>query len=268
MKKYTLALVLMAVLPMFDAAAYNRSGARNSSYYSSRPVSTSTYKTTTATRRTGGHINTIQNNFYYTGAAPTGYYTPNSEYAGNNGYGTKTEKSEKSYKSRSSQMRKFFLAHPFFQPLKGRFGSVTDLSYAKNSFNFDLLNAAVLNIDNITPSATYNQITPVGTVDVSGKAETSQILVKEDFSYGLSDTLSIVGMLQYDKTKMAFKDWSGGEAENSTSDSGLNIFGIGLQNRFIDNDKWIAMLAGFFQHQKDTANTFIGEMKAGYIWLF
>lgn len=263
MKKYTLALVLMAVLPMFDAFGYNRN-ARNSSYNSARPVSTATYKTTSTTRRTGGHINTIQNNFYYTGAAPRNYYTPKNEYVGNNGYAKKEQDRERSYTSRSSRMRKFFLAHPFFQPLKGKFGSVTDVSYAKNAFNFDIMNGAVLDIDSFTPSPTYNQITPVGEVNVSGKAETSQLLVKEDFSYGLSDTLSVVGMAQYNKTKISFKDWSGGEPENSTSDSGLNVFGIGLQNRFVDNDKWIAMMAGFFQHQKDTANTFIGELKAGY----
>ena len=265
MKKYTLALVLMAILPMFDAVAYNRSPRRSSSYSAAQPVSTSTYKNTTASRRTGGHVNTIQNNFYYTGN--TSYYNGNNRtyksYRPNYEYMPETRSvSERSYPARSSQMRKFFLAHPFFQPLKGKFGSVTDVSYSKNAFNFDVLDGKVLDID--PTSSTYNTVIASGNVGISGKQETSQFAVKEDFSVGLSDTLAIVGMAQYDKTKIKFKDWSDESPSDDYSDSGLNIFGAGLQYRFVDNDEWIAMMAGFFQHQKDTANTLIGELKVGY----
>lgn len=261
MKKYTLAFALFAILPVFTADAAYQHNTRNGAYYSTRPVKTSTYKS--SSRRSGGYTNTITNNFYYGQPAQpvqrsASYY---SAYDEDYGYAQKSTK-QVSKKSYSSQTRKYFLAHPFFQPLQGKFGSVTDLSYAQNSFKFDILNGSVLDIDKTSP--TYNQIIAEGIAGLSGKQQTSQFLIKEDFSFGISDTLAIIAMAQFDKTKVQFKDWSGGEAGDSSSHSGLNIFGIGLQNRFVDNDKWIASVAGFFQHQKDTANTFIAELKAGY----
>ena len=258
MKKYTLALVLFAVLPIVSADAAYQYESRNGSYYSARPVKTSTYKK--SARRSGGYTNTITNNFYYTGQPVQ--RSAYSAYNYDDGYVAAPAKKTTKKTSYSSQMRKYFLAHPFFQPLQGKFGSVTDVSYTQNRFNFDIIDGSTLNIDKA--STTYRQATPKGAVGISGKQETSQFLVKEDFSYGISDTLAIIGMAQYDKTKVQLNDWSGGEPGDSSSSSGLNIFGIGLQNRFVDNDKWIASIAGFFQHQKDTANTFIGEIKAGY----
>ena len=34
--------------------------------------------------------------------------------------------------------RKYYLAHPFFQPLKGKFGSITDVAYSTNSYDMTL----------------------------------------------------------------------------------------------------------------------------------
>ena len=245
MKKYTLVFVLAALIPFVsaDASEYRKSG-----YTTSSQTRTSSYKTTSTSRKNGGYRNVITNNFYYNQQpAQSGYYKP----------AQKTSK-----KSYSSQERKYFLAHPFFQPLKGKFGSVTDFSYAHNAFKFDMLNGTVYNIGSATvPTPKL----PLGIANLSGKAETAQYVVKEDFSYGITDTLSIIGMVQYDKTKVKFKDWSDPTlGTDSKSDSGLNIFGIGLQNRFVDNAEWIAMASGYYQYQKDTANTFIGDLKVGY----
>ena len=127
-----------------------------------------------------------------------------------------------------------------------------------------------IEIDLDTTSANYGNLIAAGVSTLSGKAETTQFLVKEDFSFGITDTLAVIGMVQYDNTKIKFKDWkdSSDPTFNSPSDSysshGFNLFGIGLQDRFVDNDDWIAMISGYYQHQKDTANTFIGELKAGY----
>ena len=170
------------------------------------------------------------------------------------------QRSERSY---SSQERKFFLAHPFFQPLQGKVGSVTDVAYAHNKFNFDILDGSVLGLDKAVP-AEYNKILDIGVPGLSGTAETSQFVVKEDLSYGLTDTLALVLMAQYDSTKSEFKYWSGGEFSDSTTTSGLNVFGIGLQNRFVDNNDWIVMGEGYFQHQKDAANTIMAGVKSGY----
>ena len=279
MKKCTLALVLAAVLP-FTAGAYEyNTGSGN--YYTTRPTAkTGAYKTGTTTRKTSGYKNTINNNFYYNQPTTrTTSYSPSQRQVRTARYQPEyyddarvsvvdDSYEEKSYRrtTKTTQLRKYFLAHPFFQPLKGRFGSVTDVSYANSNFKFDILDGSVDEINLSDP--TNPVVTPIasGALDpvLSGKADITQLLVKEDFSFGLSDTLALIAMAQYDKTKVSFKNWSDGSASDSTSDSGLNLFGIGLQSRFVDNNEWIAMASGYYQHQKDTANIFIGELKVGY----
>ncbi len=271
MKKYTLALALFALAPIVSAGAYEY-GQQPSGYYSARPVvKTNTYKKSGSARKSGSYNNVVTNNFYYN--QPAQYYKPKSgetsrnydklSYNDGNYYTGNKKQENRTIKSYSVQERKFFLVHPFFQPLKGHVGSVTDFSYARNNFDFDLINGSVLGLDP-TVTSEYNQIIKSGAVDLSGKQTTSMFAVKEDLSYGLTDTLSLVLMAQYDKTKVTFKDWSGGEPSDTYSNSGLNLFGIGLQNRFVDNKNWIVMGEAFFQHQKDTANTFMGAVKAGY----
>ena len=278
MKKYMLVLVMLGIMPVVGVHGYEYTN-NTTQYTVTRPSRTGAYKKTSTVRRTGGYHNTINNNFYYGGqpmqmpmqkpaVAPVNNYDE-----GYVAYQKPVEQKRvvrETKPARSSQERKYFLAHPFFQPLKGRFGSVTDISYAKNTFKFDILNASFLDID--TGSSTYGNKTPKTplTYSLSGKADISQFLVKEDLSFGLSDTLALMVMAQYDKSKVWFGDWKTNNptpdnlAAASISDSGLNIFGIGLQNRFVDNDEWIAMMSGFFQHQKDTANTFIFDAKVGY----
>lgn len=268
MKKCVFALIMGALVPVVSFAAYNN---EPQPYFSDRQtVKTSTYKTTNTNRKSNSGSN------YYTQSGQrrttsaktsnTGYsdasYTKSNYYNSSNDSSYKKQKTtvRKSY---ATQERKFFLAHPFFQPLKGHVGSVTDFSYAQNRFNFDVLNGNVFGLDpNITDEYGYNL--GLSVIPVSGKQETSQFVVKEDLSYGLTDSLALVLMAQYDKTKVSFKDWSGGEENNTNTDSGLNLFGIGLQNRFVDDTDWIVMGELFFQHQKDTANTLIGTVKAGY----
>lgn len=271
MKKFTLAFALVALMPFVSANAYEHVQTK-SGYYTSPSVKTNSYKRASTSRKTGGYNNIITNNFYY-GQPSEKSYAPNttkqSGYKKNNYYKA-TKKQEVAiekdlYESAKPQERKFFLAHPFFQPLKGKFGSVTDLSYAHNEFNFDMFNARTFNIDRAHSydpydTGVYGILDPI----LSGKSETTQFVVKEDFSYGLTDTLALVLMGQYDSTKTTFKNWSDGSRGDSYSDSGLNLFGIGLQNRFIDNSEWIVMGEAFFQHQKDAANTLMAGVKAGY----
>ena len=281
MKKFAMFLALMVALPAVAANEYQYSNDANE-YYTVRPnAKPRTYKNVSTNRKTGGYKNTITNNFYYNQpAARTNsygtrqtrnvrYQEPEYQYSSNDRQVAMVDDSyeERTYtrKTKTSQMRKYFLAHPFFQPLKGRFGSVTDVSYGQSKFKFDILNARIQDA-NPDMSANLGEISPLTdfTTPLSGKAEMTQILVKEDFSFGLSDTLAIIGMAQYDKTKVEFKDWSDGSASDSTSSSGLNLFGIGLQSRFVDSQKWIAIASGYYQYQKDTANIFVGELKIGY----
>ena len=277
MKKYTLAFVLATLVPAVPAMAYDYNQSQGTQYSTRSGVRANTYKSASTNRKTGGYNNTITNNFYYGQPAQSGYgmqqpvarraqsYESGEAVAYDNGNyykGAKKTTKKTVKKSYSSQERKFFLAHPFFQPLQGHVGSVTDFSYARNKFNFDILNGSVLDIDKASP--TYNTVIADGIAGISAKAENSQFAVKEDLSFGLTDTLTLILMAQYDKTKTSVKDWSGGEAGDSSKDSGLNLFGIGLQNRFIDTNEWIVFGEAFFQHQKDTANTVMGALKVGY----
>jgi len=280
MKKYMLVMAILGIMPVLGASGYEYNKNTNQYATTTRSTGTKSYKKTSTVRKTGGYHNTITNNFYYGGqpvqqqrpvvvseqrqAAPIVRQEPVYD------EDVVFVEDERPFEEqpvvqvkpeRSSQERKYFLAHPFFQPLKGKVGSVTDVSYAHNDFKFDIIDGRVLDID--PGSLTYGDWVE-GPVGISGKAENNQFLVKEDLSIGLTDSLALMLMAQYDSTKVKFKDWSGGEAANESSDSGLNVFGVGLQSRFLDNDEWIAMLNGFFQHQKDTANTLVLDVKAGY----
>lgn len=177
-----------------------------------------------------------------------------------------TETNTSETRSYVKQERKYFLAHPFFQPLRNRFGSVTDIAFAKSKFEFDMLNASVLDIDpaNDIPGGTYGTVIAEGPINASGRMETSQFLVKEDFSFGITDQLAIIAMGQYDSTKVNLKDWSDGSPETEFKDSGLNVFGFGAQWRFVDTPKVIGMLNGYYESQKDAADSFLGDLKLGY----
>lgn len=164
---------------------------------------------------------------------------------------TKTVRTTRAETVRNEMKRKYYLAHPFFQPMQGKFGSVTDLSYTMNSYDFTLSQTVA--------SPTHG--TPLN--GLKGKWDMTRFSVKEDFSYGITNQLAIVGMMQFDKSDYKFK-WDGVAPDDKMDDSGLNMFGIGPQWRFVDNDKWIATLSGYFQHQKDISNNVVLDLKGGY----
>ena len=139
--------------------------------------------------------------------------------------------------------RKYYLAHPFFQPTEGKFGSITDFSY--NHASYDL---------RVSPVVSFS--------DVDAKWSMKQFAIKEDFSYGITDRIGIVAMARYDMSDYKL-DWAN-SLDDKMHDSGLNIYGIGIQGRFVDNDKWIATLSGYYERQKDVANEFIVDLRAGY----
>ena len=138
--------------------------------------------------------------------------------------------------------RKYYLAHPFFQPLGGNFGSITDFSYNQNSFDFKL---------------------PDTFVEPGGKWKSETFSIKEDFSYGITDTVALVAMAKYDMADYKF-DFDETDADSKMDDSSLSVFGIGAQWRAIDNEKWIATASAYYQHQKDFSNNLMLDLKAGY----
>ena len=166
-----------------------------------------------------------------------------------------TQRTTRSEKVVNKMRRKYFLAHPFYQPLAGMFGSHTDLSYNNASYDF-----------------TINQTVPV--VDLNGNAnllwngnggkwDMTGFSIKEDFSYGITDRIAVLGMLQYDMNEYKF-EWDDNSPDDKMDDDGLNLFGLGAQWRFADTDQWIATASAYFQHQKDISNNFLIELKGGY----
>ncbi|MBR2012392.1 MAG: hypothetical protein IKA08_03975 [Alphaproteobacteria bacterium] len=138
--------------------------------------------------------------------------------------------------------RKYYLAHPFFQPLGGNFGSITDLSYNQNSFDFELSDYFV---------------------EPGGEWKSNTFSIKEDFSYGITDTVALVAMAKFDMAEYKF-DFDETDADSKMDDNSLSVFGIGGQWRMVDNTDWIAMASAHYQHQKDFSNNLVLELKAGY----
>lgn len=163
------------------------------------------------------------------------------------GNGTATVRTTRAETYRTELRRKYYLAHPFFQPTKGKFGSVTDLSYNSNSYDLALTPA-----DGVALS------------DPNGKWDMSQFSIKEDFSYGITDRLAVLAMARFDMSDYKF-DWALPQTPDATmDDNGINLLGLGLQWRFVDTTDWIATASAYYQYQQDVSNNIVLDLKAGY----
>ena len=167
-----------------------------------------------------------------------------------------TQRTTRSEKIVNKMRRKYFLAHPFYQPLGGMFGSHTDLSYNSSSYDFKI--NQTLPVWN--EKANEYQVVLNG---LGAKWDMTGFSIKEDFSYGITDRIAILAMAQYDINEYKF-EWDDNSPDDKMDDDGLNLFGIGGQWRFVDTNEWIATASAHFQHQKDIANNFLVELKGGY----
>ena len=167
-----------------------------------------------------------------------------------------TQRTTRSEKIVNKMRRKYFLAHPFYQPLGGMFGSHTDLSYNSSSYDFKI--NQTLPVWN--EKANEYQVVLNG---LGAKWDMTGFSIKEDFSYGITDRIAILAMAQYDINEYKF-EWDDNSPDDKMDDDGLNLFGIGGQWRFVDTNEWIATASAHFQHQKDVANNFLVELKGGY----
>lgn len=167
-----------------------------------------------------------------------------------------TKRTTRSEQVVNKMRRKYYLAHPFFQPLGGMFGSITDFSYTMNSYDFTI--NQTLPVWNTGTGAYENVLNGLG-----GKWDMTRFAVKEDFSYGITDRIAVLGMLEYDMSDYKF-EWDDDSPDDKMDDSGVNLFGLGAQWRFVDNTDWIATASAYFQHQKDVSNNFLIELKGGY----
>ena len=180
-------------------------------------------------------------NMYYT--QPSNRSALYKQYSSGNS--TQTVRTTRSETVRTELKRKYYLAHPFFQPLKGKFGSITDFGYNTGSYDIALTEAEGFSLS-----------------DQKAAWDMKQYAIKEDFSYGITDRVAILGLLRYEINKYKF-DWSA-SPDDKMDDNGLNMFGLGAQWRFVDTTDWIATASAYFQHQKDIANNYILDLKAGY----
>lgn len=182
-------------------------------------------------------------NIYYT--TPANRSELYKQYDASNG--TATVRTTRAETYRTELRRKYYLAHPFFQPTKGKFGSVTDLSYNSNSYDLALTPA-----DGVALS------------DPNGKWDMSQFSIKEDFSYGITDRLAVLAMARFDMSDYKF-DWALPQTPDDTmDDNGINLLGLGLQWRFVDTTDWIATASAYYQYQQDVSNNIVLDLKAGY----
>lgn len=164
---------------------------------------------------------------------------------------TRTTRSEKVV---NKLTRKYFIAHPFYQPLGGMFGSVTDFGYTTSSYDFTINQTLPIYVDGVEEFPLNG---------LGGKWDMSRFSIKEDFSYGITDTIAVMGMAEFDMDEYKF-EWDDNSPSDKMDDNGLNLFGIGGQWRFMDNEKWIGMASAYYQHQKDISNNFLLEAKVGY----
>ncbi|MCL1902195.1 MAG: hypothetical protein FWG18_01030 [Alphaproteobacteria bacterium] len=144
--------------------------------------------------------------------------------------------------------RKYHLANPFFQPEQGKFGILADIGYAKNTYDFAF--------ENVVPAQP-------DFVDQTGTWIAEEIYGKLDLSFGITDTLTIIGSGRYgDRTyKMNWDDPTVPNDKNT--DSGFDQWGVGLQWRFFENSDWIAYIAGYYQWT-EIANGLLADAKVGY----
>lgn len=201
------------------------------------------YETRSTTRTYSNTTGATGGNQYYSSQPTT---SRSQMYRGYNGSTTtRTTTNNRSQTVRKTVKRKYYLAHPFFQPTEGKFGSITDLGFNTASYNLDFIPGGYIS-------------------DPSAKWSMDQIAVKEDLSFGITDRFGILLMGRYDSTKYKF-DWSDpATPDDKMDDNGFNIYGAGLQWRFTDNEKWIATLSGYYERQQHIANDIVLDLKAGY----
>lgn len=243
---FGLAVALFGVAPVF-AATNSGTRAGSSVDLTSAPavrertqVNYEKYTTRTSTKT---YDQADAKNIYYT--QPANRSQLYSQYG--NSTNAAPVRTTRAQTYRTELRRKYYLAHPFFQPVKGKFGSVTDLAYNSNSYDLAL-----------TPG------TDVTMTDTNATWNMNQFSIKEDFSYGITDRLAVLATARFDISDYKL-DWSLPQTpDDSMDDNGFNLLGLGLQWRFADTAKWIATASAYYQYQQDISNNIVLDLKAGY----
>ena len=225
----------------YYGSRYGTNNATNTNYQRYETRSTSRTYSNNGSRNGSGYTYTNQNSGW--SQQPSNRSQMYRTYS-NGQMATRTTTTRNTETVRTKVKRKYYLAHPFFQPTEGMFGSVTDLSYNMSSYDINFI--------------------PNGTImsDTQATWKMNQFAIKEDFSYGITDKFGLMAMGRYDITKYKF-DWSSAPDDKMDED-GLNLYGLGFQFRFADNDEWIATASAYYQRQQDIANEFALDLRVGY----
>ncbi len=179
--------------------------------------------------------------------APDLYYVYQGKRTGYNNCKSENDcESMRASEARKDAARRYNLAHPFYQPFKGHVLSVTDMSVNTNSYDFT--------IDSIY----------AGWAGQRAKWESSAFSIKEDVSIGLTDNLSFIGSLRYSNSDYKI-DWADPTVTtDKMSDSKIDVWGLGLQWKYVDNAKWIGFVGGYYQSMTDMAKAGVLDSKLGY----
>ena len=254
-KQLSLLAVAVALVGIAPAFAETNWGARagSSADLSSAPATRTRQSVNYNKYQTRSNTATYERqdgkNIYYT--QPANRSAMYKQYA--SGSSSQSVRTSRSETVRTELKRKYYLAHPFYQPLQGKFGSITDISYADSRYDFKLNNMIIT-----TPTDLFG-----GLEGTDNSWKSTMFSVKEDFSYGITDKIALVGMLRYEVNNHEI-EWGVDNSKDKKDDNGLNLYGLGFQWRAIDSADWIGELSAYFEHQKDIANDFLVELKAGY----
>ncbi len=214
MKKILLSTLMSVSVGLVPAVADAATASRTSTSYKTTSTSSVYYKSPTTQRNLYSNYNTSKK-------IPE-VYTKNSN-------------------------RKYYIAHPFFQPTKGKFGSVTDISYLNQSYDMQI-----------------NQTFGPALSDFNASWDSSVIGIKQDFSYGITDTFALQVGAKFDMNDYTM-DWALDTTPDDTfSDNKLASYGLGAQWRFADTSEWIAMAAAYYQNFDNLGDFITADVKAGY----
>ena len=241
MKKVILSFLVQVVLVSFNAFA-----ASSVADLSSGPAEKEEVEIPKQSDSMTGRRVKSEANLYYTGDKKLVDYQKYGNCTEEDGC-ENTSRSVRAEAKRVSDERKYHIASPFFQPKEKQFTSVTEIYYRNNSVDFEILPGTGAWEDN------------TGTYKYSGTS------IVENLSFGIEDDLSILGIIQYTSADLGI-DWDTVLApynRDKDDSSKIDVYGIGVQWRFMDNSVFIGTVLGAYQKLVDTADVMTVDAKFG-----
>ncbi|MCL2369056.1 MAG: hypothetical protein FWC83_00065 [Alphaproteobacteria bacterium] len=157
------------------------------------------------------------------------------------------------------------LAHPFWQPAAGRLGAITNIGYSQTTFDWRIpsVNSAFLGTTPDTMQWVHGD---------HGSWDSSQIFIRQDIMFGLTDELTLIGNIKFgmnesaldiDLTAPRTSPWP--NRHNRNSNSAVDHIGIGVRYRFMDTGDMIGNITAMY-HWNDGTNAIMAEGRIGKIF--